>query len=190
MIPRRLETERLVLRRHRRSDAAQIARLLNDWEVVRWLAQVPFPYTERDARDWVIQTTRHWLDGRDYQFVVVLRDSDELIGHIGIRRDLRRPSGELGYWFGQCYWGRGYAAEAARAVVSFGFESLRLDRLWATYLPENVRSLTVLSKAGLMPDGFRVQQFTTINRTVNCPMMALDRRDYMANAAAAATVAS
>ncbi len=187
MIPERLETQRLVLRRHRRADAPRLAQLLNNWEVVRWLAQVPFPYTEKDALDWISQTGRNWVEGRDYQFVAVLKETNEVVGHIGIRMDVPRPTGELGYWFGQPYWGLGYGAEAARAMVAFGFLELKLERLWATYLPENVRSLTVLSKAGLMPDGFKSQEFSTLKRTVNCPMMAIDRAEYLQTATMAET---
>ncbi|MEO3434752.1 GNAT family N-acetyltransferase [Inquilinus sp. CAU 1745] len=179
----RLETGRLVLRRHVRTDARPIAELLNDWEVARWLAQVPFPYTERDAVEWIHQTGRDWRDRRDYQFVVTEREGERMVGHMGVRADPREAAGEIGYWFGRDHWGKGYGAEAARAMVSFAFEDLGLDRLWATYLPENVRSLNVLSKAGLMPDGFRETNFAALNRTVRCPRMALERNDYLAAAA-------
>src|SRR5690606_31403072 len=104
-VPQRLETDRLLLRRHSRSDARPIARLLNNWNIVRWLAQVPFPYSERDANEWIHQTGRSWANGSEYQFVVVVKDSGEMIGHVGLRVDAARRDGELGYWLGELYWG-------------------------------------------------------------------------------------
>lgn len=183
-LPQRVLTERLVLRRHLRADAAPLARLLDNWNVVRWLAQVPFPYTEKDALDWIAQTARNWAEGRDYQFVVARRGDDTLVGHIGLRIDRSGRGGELGYWFGQPYWGLGYAAEAAHATIAFGFEALGLERIWATCLPDNRRSLRVLAKAGLLISGRRVQEFPTLGEAVEVPVLALRRTDWAGSRAA------
>ena len=96
-VPQRLETNRLVLRRHRRSDAPAVAALLDDWDVVKWLAQVPFPYREKDALDWVAQTNRHWADGSDYQFVLELKTTGTLVGHMGLRIENKHTGTILGY---------------------------------------------------------------------------------------------
>jgi RimJ/RimL family protein N-acetyltransferase len=173
-----LETERLALRRHRRADAPAIARLLNDWDVVRWLAVVPFPYTEKDAHEWIAQTNRNWADGRDYQFVVTLRASGTMVGHMGLRIEKEKSAGELGYWFGQAHWGAGYGSEAAAAVIDFGFRDLDLERIWATCLPDNDRSRRVLAKAGFLEEGRRMQEFATIGRTVEVPVMVLGREAW------------
>ncbi|MGP1397431.1 MAG: GNAT family N-acetyltransferase [Inquilinaceae bacterium] len=173
-----LETERLILRRHLPDDAAEIARLLDDWEVVRWLAQVPYPYTEQDALEWIAQTNRNWVEGKDFQFVVVLRDGGEMVGHMGLRVDSNSNGAELGYWFGQAHWGLGFGAEAALAVVDFGFHCLGLERIWATYLPENHRSLNVLQKVGLVEAGRKRQEFSTLGRTVECALLAIRRHQY------------
>lgn len=185
ILRRSLETDRLVLRRHTRFDAPAMVGLLNDWEVVRWLTAVPFPYSQRDALTWIAQSNRRWVEGDEYQFGVCDRETGALYGHAGLRLGDRGRAAELGYWFGQAHWGRGYATEAVAALVEFGFEVLHLHRIWASYLPENVRSLHVLSKAGLLPDGFVAQEFATLGRIVDCPRVAIDRDRFLELCAAA-----
>src|SRR5690606_22086694 len=106
-LPEALETERLRLRHHRPSDAPAIATLLDDWAVVRWLSEVPFPYTAADAEEWIEQSRRARIAGRDYQFVVTRAEDGVLIGHIGLRIAINGKLGELGYWFGRPFWGQG-----------------------------------------------------------------------------------
>lgn len=182
VLPQRLETERLVLRRPDASDAAALAALLNDWEVAKWLAQVPFPYTESDARDWIGQSARNWSRGVNYQFGVYLRGeagrAGPMIGHVGLRRgprDLDANAAELGYWFGRAHWGRGYATEAARATLDFGFDGLSLSRVWASALGDNARSLAVLMKAGLVETGTMRQTYATRKATLDVPVLTVDR---------------
>ncbi len=178
-LPEALETERLRLRHHRPSDAPAIATLLDDWAVVRWLSEVPFPYTAADAEEWIEQSRRARIAGRDYQFVVTRAEDGVLIGHIGLRIAINGKLGELGYWFGRPFWGQGYATEAAQAVIAFGFLDLGLERIQAGYHPANLASGRVLVKAGLMTDGIKTIHFRALGTTEPCPLFALERHDYL-----------
>ena len=178
-LPEALETERLRLRRHRPSDAGEITHLLDDWEVVRWLSDVPFPYGFADAEDWIRTAEKRWIAGRDYQFVVTLADSGAVIGHMGLSIATNGRVGSFGYWFGRRYWGQGYATEAAQAVIAFGFLDLRLERIQAAYHPDNAPSGHVLVKAGLMTDGIKTIEFKALGQAVPCPLFALSRQDYL-----------
>jgi RimJ/RimL family protein N-acetyltransferase len=178
-LPDAIETERLRLRRHRPADAAAIAALLDDWAVVRWLSEVPFPYTVRDADEWILQAGRAWITGRDYQFVVTRAEDGAPIGHMGLTISTNGRVGELGYWFGRAFWKRGYATEAAQAVLAFGFLDLKLERIQAGYHPDNRASGRVLVKAGLMTDGIKPILFRALGVTVQCPLFALARHDYL-----------
>jgi RimJ/RimL family protein N-acetyltransferase len=177
-LPESLETERLLLRRHRPSDAGAIARLLNDWEVVRWLSHAPFPYRTVDAESWIRRAEREWTAGRDYQFAATRSEDGVLVGQLGLSLTPSGRVGDLGYWFGARHWGQGLATEAAQAVVAFGFLDLRLERIQAAYHPDNRASGQVLVKAGLMTDGAKPVSFRAMRQTVDCPLFALDRHDY------------
>jgi 8-oxo-dGTP diphosphatase len=189
ILPQRLETERLVLKRPEPGDADELAALLDDWEVARWLAQVPFPYTPSDARDWIGQAARNWNRGVNYQFAVYRRGpggrAAGMVGHMGLRRgprDLDADTAELGYWFGRDHWGRGYATEAARAAIDFGFDGLGLAAIWASALPDNDRSLAVLAKAGLVETGAMRQTYAPRNATLEVPVLTIERAGWRAAA--------
>ena len=176
-VPQVLETERLILRRHVRGDAPAIARQLNDWEVARWLAQVPFPYAESDAQAWITQAARHWAEGRQYQFTVVKRATAELIGQVGLRlEDPGADTAEIGYWLGRGHWRRGYAGEAVPTVMRFGFQTLGFRSIWATCLSDNHGSLKVLEKAGLVCQGEIDQTFAARGGTCRVPLFRTERR--------------
>ena len=82
------------------------------------------------------------------------KQSGELIGNCGIRgSDENTFAGQLGYEVAPDYWGKGYATEAARAVLDFGFTKLKLERISAECVLENQRSCRVLEKLGMQQEG-------------------------------------
>jgi len=182
-LPQRLQTDRLVLRRHRRDDAPAIADALADWEVARWLARLPIPYTTADAVSWIRTTARNWNHGVDYQFVVASAGDDRLLGHMGIRMEPGGIEGEFGYWFGRRAWGQGFASEAGQEILRFSFDELALQRVIAVILPDNERSARVVEKLGFEPAGSRRQRFDPIDATIDAPAYALSRQSWQTNAA-------
>lgn len=177
-----LDTSRLHLRRQRTQDAEAIAALLNDWNVVRWIPIIPYPYCLDDARQWIARTLRNWADGSDHQFVVTLRDGGKLIGHMGLRPDGNNGA-ELGYWLGERYWGLGYAKEAVRAVIDHGFGTMGLARIWANVHRENHRSIGVLLASGLRSMGTRPITNRATGETVAGLSYVLDGADHDASGA-------
>lgn len=84
----------------------------------------------------------------EWVWAVTLQGSDTLLGAIGLTPEEGTDAAELGYWLSPGYWGQGIATEAARAVVSFGFESLNLPVLTSGYFDDNPASGQVLRKLG------------------------------------------
>ncbi|HEX8643988.1 MAG TPA: GNAT family N-acetyltransferase [Allosphingosinicella sp.] len=150
-------TERLLLRPGWIEDAAALHRAIADEAVVRNLATAPWPYRRRDA---VAFLSRERTPA-DASALVFLRTGPgaELIGGVGFGRmpDGRR---ELGYWLKREHWGRGYATEAARALVAAARDSLRLRRLEAGHFIDNPASGRVLEKLGFRPTGEIVPRFS------------------------------
>jgi len=148
-----LVTDRLLLREFKESDWRAVHAFLSDPEVSRYC---PFqPPTEEETREEIQKI----LDGRraeppQYDFALVLRSTDTLIG---LCRLMMRPDelrqGELLYLLNRHYWGRGYATEAVRAVLGYGFQELGLHRVYATCRPANVASSRVMEKAGMQREG-------------------------------------
>ena len=89
-----------------------------------------------------------------YQLALTLKDSGQLIGNIGIRKENSSDhQAELGYEINPKFWGQGYASEAALAMRNFGFKKLGLHRIWAHCLEENIASRRVLEKVGMRLEG-------------------------------------
>lgn len=89
-----------------------------------------------------------------YQFAIVLPDEGRLIGNCGIRRQtIDATEADMGYELAPDYWGRGYATEAARALVAFGFGTLGVHRISAHCIAENTASAHVLEKLGMRREG-------------------------------------
>ena len=90
-----------------------------------------------------------------HHFAITLRAGGELIGAIGIDVEPEHARAELGYWIGVPYWGRGYATEAAAALVTRAFEVLGLQRVFAYHFTTNPASGRVLQKIGMRHEGTR-----------------------------------
>ncbi len=140
-----LATDRLRLRRPEPRDVAAIARICGEWEVARWLARVPHPYGEGDARFFIDHVVpAEWV------WAITLAGDDTLVGTVGLMPHPDRPSAELGYWLGPALWGQGIATEAGRAVVAFAFDTLGVDELTSGHAVGNVASGRVLAKLGFV----------------------------------------
>jgi 8-oxo-dGTP diphosphatase len=146
-----LETARLRLRSLRDDDLTDLVAEIDNWEVVRWVSRVPYPYSAADGREWIALVRRDHATGRPRRFGIALKDIDQLIGCIGLDGSTGDDSDEpsLGYWLGQRHWGTGYAREAVVAVIDYGFRFLGLPTIRAYTDPSNTASQQVLLHCGL-----------------------------------------
>ena len=178
-----LHTARLTLRPFADSDVDDLVRLLNDREVVRFLAMVPHPYRTDDARDWVARTQT-----APNPWPAFAIDADgALIGSIGLKppEDPSSPESgaELGYWLGRPYWGKGYATEAASQMVGYAFSVMQLAQLWASVSMSNAASRRVLEKVGLRFVGETAVHYPARNTTWPSWLFAVGRQEWRASQA-------
>jgi RimJ/RimL family protein N-acetyltransferase len=149
-----LVTERLILREFVAEDWPAVLAYQRDPRYLRlyeWNDR-----TEADARRFVNMFIEQQKQRprRRYQLAVTLKDGGRLIGNVGIRRGSGGAhEAEIGYELAPDEWGRGYATEAAREIVRFGFEELGLHRISAWTVAENVASARVLEKVGMTLEG-------------------------------------
>ncbi|GGB17522.1 N-acetyltransferase [Sphingomonas metalli] len=143
-------TERLMLRPAWPEDAAALATAIGHAAVLRMLSRVPFPYDIKDAADWIAGP----CDLHAPRFVIETLEqaTPRLIGGIGLS-DPDAGTANLGYWLTPEAWGRGYATEAARAVVEIARHALPLTRLTARHFADNPASGRVLRKLGFRLTG-------------------------------------
>ena len=149
-----LTTERLVLREFTEGDWQAVHEYASDPEVVGYVHWGP--NTEEETRDFIRRAMASYREKprRDWQFAVILKEEDRLIGACDIHLlDRRHQEASIGYCFNQHYWGKGYATEVARRLLAFGFEELKLHRISATCDPQNKGSVRLLEKAGMRREG-------------------------------------
>ena len=156
-----LATERLLLRPLRADDADAIHRLVNDWEVVRMLSQLPFPYPRPLADRWIASTLEQIERGTGYHLAITGQEDgrEMLIGCIGLRLDLTPRVGNLGYWIGRRFWRHGVGSEAASRLTRWALANLDLDRLEAHVAVDNPASAAVLRRAGFREVGAGSEPF-------------------------------
>lgn len=146
-----LRTSRLLLRPYTPEDIPALIPLIGAREVAATTLRIPHPYTQTDAEEFVRRAQAG--DDNSVRFAVEIADSATLIGGVGLRLNAAHNHAELGYWLGVPYWGHGYATEAARELVRYGFEDLELHRIYATYFSFNPSSGNVLRKLGMKSEG-------------------------------------
>lgn len=144
-----IETERLLLRAHRRSDLDDLVRFHGDPEVVRY---VPWPVRDRAATEETLQVkltqTELVAHGQWLVLAVELRSTGTVIGEVLLKWASDRQ-GEVGFAFGRDHHGRGYAAEAATAMLRLGFDDLGFHRITAVCVDDNVASARLLTRLGM-----------------------------------------
>ena len=136
-----INTERLNLKKIEKKDLQVLVNHLNNWNVVKWLVNVPYPYKLIDAEKWLDKSSKEELALNIYL-------NNNLIGGISIdmRTSYKKPV--LGYWLGEQYWGRGYAIEACNSLISYFFSNYSENKLYASHMFENEKSKKILLSLG------------------------------------------
>jgi len=147
-----LTTERLVLRPFSPSDADAVQRLAGEPEVADTTLSIPHPYLDGMAKAWIATHETAWTRNESATLAVT-ETGEGLVGAISLRIELAQRRAELGYWIGRPYWGRGYATEAARAMIAWGFAHVGLSRIYAHHMTRNPASGRVMEKIGMQYEG-------------------------------------
>jgi RimJ/RimL family protein N-acetyltransferase len=175
-----ITTERLLLRPLHQDDAATIAREINHFDIARNLARVPFPYELRHAGEFISWTAT--LDEKSAVCAVEEKTNPGLlIGVCSFEWSAAKQDAEFGYWYARHVWGKGYATEAATAVVRHAFEQACLAKLVSCCHNDNDASRRVLEKVGFQAmrqcTNFSIAQ----NREVAVTTMYLTRENWDQN---------
>jgi len=150
-----LHTPRLVLRRFTGDDLDAIGAVFGDPEVMRYVGSRRAPWTSEEVGEALDRVEAHWREHGFGPLAVVERATGVVTGECGLQLLEEGPDVELAYTLARGVWGRGYAAEAAAAVLKWGFGTLGLARVVGVTYPENLASQRVLEKVGMRRLGLR-----------------------------------
>jgi [ribosomal protein S5]-alanine N-acetyltransferase len=170
-----LETGRLLLRPYKDDDIAELVPLIGAREVAAMTLRIPHPFSEQNGREFLARIK----SDDEVRKAVILRSDRRLIGGVGLRLDLKHHNAELGYWIGVPYWGNGYATEASSELVRYGFEELKLNRIYASHFHQN----PILRKLGMRYEGCQRQHYLKWEQFVDSELYGLLREEWRAGQA-------
>jgi RimJ/RimL family protein N-acetyltransferase len=150
-----LTTERLELRRFTAADLEPLLAVFGDAAVMRHVGAERRPLRRSQVSALLSRTAADWSEHGFGLLAVTERETGRLIGEAGLQHLEEGPDIEIGYTLARGAWGRGYATEAARAILRWGFAGLRLHRIVAVADPANAASLRVVEKLGMTRLGLR-----------------------------------
>ncbi len=148
-----LITERLKLRPFEAADAEEVNRHAGERIIAANLLSIPYPYSLEMAVEWIETHESAFAKGESVNFAITPLDTGVLVGAIGLSLQLEHDRAEIGYWIGHPHWNQGYASEAARMVIDFGFERWDLERILAQHFAYNPASGKVMTKSGMQYEG-------------------------------------
>jgi ribosomal-protein-alanine N-acetyltransferase len=172
------ETMRLTLRPFVMEDAPIIQEICGDSEIARTTLLIPHPYPIGAAESWIISNLEAANYGTRYAFAIIHTKDSTLCGCISLNLDKLHQRAELAYWVGKDYWGHGYATEAVRRVIEFGFGTLQLQRIWAAAMTKNPGSLKVMQKADMLYEGTFRQHILKWNNFEDIAFYAILKTDH------------
>lgn len=148
-----ITTKRLLLRLFQSSDAMDVAKLCNNYNIYRNTLYLPHPYSIQDALSWIDNHLANFVANKSYEFAITDKITGELYGAIALTNNQIFNHGEIAYWVGEEFWGNGYATEAAKTIVQFAFDEKQYHKVFARYFKSNPSSGSVLQKIGMQEEG-------------------------------------
>jgi ribosomal-protein-alanine N-acetyltransferase len=174
-----LKTNRLVLRPLSEDDAQSIYENVKENDIAKWLIRLPQPYPSDGAIKFIRKSEENMKKGMSYELAVRLKSNNELIGVMSFCEvDKKNKNAEIGYWVTKKYWNMGYATEAGKRLLEFGYNVLNLERIFAKCVPENAPSKKVLEKIGMKYEGNFRHEFFREGKFIDMMYFGIIREDW------------
>ena len=173
-----IETERLILRKLIYEDVDDIyeyAKIPKVSEYVLW-----YPHASKfESLEYLNLVYEQYNHGKPGPWGIILQETGKLIGSIGfVKIDKKENTGEIGYVISPFYWNRGFATEAVRSVVQFGFAEMDLTKITAHTIAQNRASGRVLLRVGFNFDGTKHGYMEIKNKPADIDFYSIQRNGY------------
>lgn len=174
-----IETDRLLLTELRATDIPDIVQHASNERISEFTLNLPFPYSEKDAIYWINMAHQGFQKGTNVVFAIRLKPEHPFIGGIGLTIDRRHKRGEIGYWIAEPYWHNGFATEATKALLPYGFDLLDLNKFTASYFTGNPASGKVMRNCGMSKEGELKGHLYKNERFHDVIIYGLTRQQYL-----------
>ena len=180
------EKERFYANIDKKSDAGELAAALNNKKILDNLRDgIPYPYTEKDAEEFIFSTLGA---EKDSQYSRAITADGKVIGSVGVFRkdNIHRRTAEIGYYIAEEYWGLGIMTEVVRKICGYVFENTDIIRIFAEPFSYNTASCRVLEKAGFEFEGTLRKNAEKNGKILDMKMYSLIKKSPMSPASKAA----
>jgi len=166
-----IKSNKFILRPFKRGDENSLKENINNKKIYRNTLSIPYPYTLKDAKDWITKNLKEMKRKRPNMINFAIDINGEVVGGIGLRK-IEGHKAEIGYWLAEKYWGQGIMTKAVKLVTEFGFKKLKLKRIYAYVFSWNKPSMGVLEKAGYKLEGILRKDVKKNNKFIDTFLFA------------------
>ncbi|HBI34460.1 MAG TPA: hypothetical protein DEA43_01065 [Candidatus Moranbacteria bacterium] len=167
-----IKTKRFILRPMVLKDAKDIARNINNWNVIKNLSQLPFPYELKHAKQFARRKEMEMKKEKPEDYVMMIEIDGEVVGAVGAHKIVHGHKAEIGYWLAEKHWGKGIMPEAVKKFMTHIFSEFRLRRICAFAHADNVKSMNVMKKVGMQFEGIHKKYTIKDGKYIDCHMYA------------------
>lgn len=174
-----IETERLILKPYEKDFADAIYEVVKQKEIADTMVMIPHPYPRELVDGWIHYLKKSWEEETAFEFAVFLKETNQYIGNCGlVAFSKNNRNAEVGYFIDVAHWNKGYATEACKKIIEYGFEYHQLNRIYSRCMVRNKASRTVLEKAGMVWEGCHRQEFLKNDTFEDIDYLAILAEDY------------
>ncbi|MFA9558258.1 GNAT family N-acetyltransferase [Evansella sp. AB-rgal1] len=174
-----IETDRLLLRIFRESDAKDVTLLCNNYNIYKNTLYLPYPYSKEDALSWIKNHLGNFHIDKSYEFAVTDKVTGKIYGAIALSNNQSFHHGEIAYWVGEDYWGNGYASEAAKAILEFAFHEKQYHKVFARCFHSNPASGKVIEKIGMKKEGILREHVKKENKYIDLVYYGILKKEVL-----------
>lgn len=173
-----LITQRLRLGELSARDIPNIVLYAGNPKIAATTLNLPHPYDEKDAVFWLNTAYQGFKNGHQHVFGIYLKVTNELIGGMGLHLNHTHENAEVGYWIAEPFWNKGYCSEALQQILNYGFNKLKLHKIYARHLIGNPASGKVMIKNGMILEGELIDHYKKGNEYRSVKQFRLTKKEY------------
>lgn len=173
-----IKSERINLRPFTFNDAQDVQRLAGDKKIAETTLDIPHPYPDGAAENWISNHQKECAENKSIIWAITIKDSGELVGAIDFKLRPEFNKAEFGFWIGVPFWNKGYASEALSVILKFGFEELKLNKIFAHHMITNPASGNVMMKNGLKEEGYLREDIVKNGEYIDVKIYSILRSEY------------
>lgn len=173
-----LKSERITLRPFSWNDAKNVQKLAGDKKIAETTLDMPHPYPDGAAEEWISTHQKEYEENKSIIWAITKNDTGELVGAIDFKLRPEFNKAEFGFWIGVPFWNNGYASEALSLILKYGFEELKLNKIFAHHFITNPASGKVMLNNGLKEEGYLREDIIKNGEYIDVKIYSILRSEY------------